>query len=66
MKKAILESKWWFYIPIISIFFLKKMVDWVFEAKTTVEISWRHVIISYTLFLHAIPIIYLINYIFKL
>lgn len=66
MKKALLDSKWWFYIPIISIFFLKKMVDWVFEGKSSIEMSWRHVVITYTIFLHTIPLMYLIMYIFKL
>jgi hypothetical protein len=33
MLKTIKQSKWWFYIPLISIFFINKMIQWNFEDE---------------------------------
>jgi hypothetical protein len=66
MKKAFLDSKWYFYIPLISIFFLKEMVNWIFDGKDSEECNYRNCIISYTTFIHAIPILGIINFIQKL
>ena len=65
MKKAFLDSKWWFYIPIISLFFIPKMSNWVFDGKTTLECQWRDIIITFSLFIHTITCIGILMY-FKL
>ena len=61
MKKAFLESKWWFYIPVVSMFFIPKMSRWVLDAKTTNDMQWRDIIIMYSLFIHVIPILWVIT-----
>lgn len=33
MLKTIKQSKWWFYIPLISIFFINKMIQWTNEDE---------------------------------
>lgn len=66
MKKAFLESKWWFFIPIISLLFIHKITLWVFDGKDNLDMGWRDVVISFSLFLHIIPIMGIIMYIFKL
>jgi hypothetical protein len=61
MKKAFLDSKWWFYIPIVSLFLVKKMAEWVLDSKTPLEFNYRYNLICYSLFIHVIPIIWLFN-----
>lgn len=31
MKKLIKETKWWWYIPVISIFFIEEQAEWVYK-----------------------------------
>jgi uncharacterized membrane protein len=61
MKKAFLDSKWWFYIPIVSLFLIKSIAVWILDSKTAVEFNYRHILMSYSLFIHIIPIIWLFN-----
>lgn len=34
MRKAFQESKWWWYIPIISLFFIQQQSVWALETGT--------------------------------
>lgn len=65
MKKALKESKWWFFIPLISLIFLHKMSIWVFSAENTNDCGYRGIIATYSIFLHLIPILFLITIFIK-
>jgi hypothetical protein len=62
MKKAIKDSKWWFYIPIISMLFMSKITCWIFDGKTTLERQWRSILILYSTIIHAVPIVGIMTY----
>jgi len=65
MKKAILESKWWFYIPIISLLFLNKISKWVLDGETFNDRCYRDILMSCAVFIHVIPIYGIITYFTK-
>jgi len=41
MKKAIMQSKWRWYIPVISIFFVEQMAEWAISAEKAQDIRYR-------------------------
>jgi hypothetical protein len=48
-------SKWYWYIPLISIFFLPEVAIWIVEAEDASERTDRNNIVQYILFpLHMI------------
>ena len=57
MIKAIRQSKWWWYIPIFSLVFIKEMGKWTFEAETNIESNYRSVLVTYTVILIHVPAI---------
>jgi len=61
MRKAFLQSKWWFYIPIISIFFIKYMTEWVFRGEDSVDCTYRNIVIHFIIFIHILPLMFLIS-----
>lgn len=61
MEKVFKDSKWWFYLPLISLCFTKSMVLWVFEPNNNKEMYYRYTLLMYVNFIHVIPIIYLIQ-----
>lgn len=62
MIKAFLDSKWYWYIPIISMYFLSQMSRWGFEPETVEERNYRSIIIDLTIPLHVFGIIFLLFY----
>jgi hypothetical protein len=44
MWKAIKESKWYWYIPIVSFIFFKEMTNWEMSGKTLHECMNRNVV----------------------
>jgi hypothetical protein len=65
MKKALLASKWWFYIPIISLFFIPKMSKWVFSGKTSNDMGWRDIVVAFSMIFHAFFAVGIIMYFIK-
>ena len=62
MIKAISQSKWYWYIPIVSIFFLKQMSSWIFAEKDESLRGWKLIVVDMTIPLHVISIIFLLLY----
>lgn len=65
MKKALKDSKWWFFIPLVSLIFLHTMSKWTFQAENSNDCGWRGIVCTYSIFLHIIPICLILNYFFK-
>lgn len=57
MLKAILNSKWYWYIPIISLIFIKQMGYWSFKADTNLDCGYRSILVTYTMILIHVPAI---------
>lgn len=62
MKKALLASKWWFYIPIASLFFIPEMSKWVLSGETSNDIGWRDIIIGFLMIFQAFFVVVIIIY----
>ena len=62
MKKAFKQSKWWFYLPLISLVFLHKMSEWVFKGETSEDCGWRSIVIDLTIPLHLFATFFLLFY----
>lgn len=60
MIKAIRQSKWWFYIPLISLIFIHKMGKWTFKADTNLDCGYRSILVTYTMILIHVPAILII------
>ena len=58
MKKALLESKYWFYIPIISLLFLPNIAEWAVEKES----NHRSIIMLMSMLIHAISIAEIIEH----
>ena len=63
MKKAFSDSKWWFYIPIVSLFLLKKISEWVLNSETPQEFNYRNILVWYLIYSQVIPIIWLFSFV---
>lgn len=50
MKRAFKESKWYWYIPIISMFWIKQMAEWILNGENEAERSNRYVVIMYSFY----------------
>jgi hypothetical protein len=53
MKKALLQSKWWWYIPIFSLFFIEQQSAWVLEAEDEKHNYFRNILVTLLLAYHA-------------
>lgn len=42
MKKAIKDSKWYWWIPIVYVFYIGEIIDWTFESDDVEERNNRH------------------------
>lgn len=67
MKKAIMQSKWRWYIPVISFFFIEEQAEWVWEAKDQKDIYYRDILIIFLLVINISIVslsfvLYFINY----
>ena len=60
MIKAILASKWYWYIPIFSLIYIHAMSKWVFEADKEIDRGWRMIVVDFSIFPHVIAIIILL------
>ena len=56
MKKAFLESKWWFYVPIISLVKISEITEWVMTGEKELDKMYRHFLILCITILQAIII----------
>ena len=63
MKKAFQESKWWWYIPAISLFFIEEQADWAMKG-TDRESYMKTMLTTLLLVLHVIFLIVSAVYIF--
>jgi hypothetical protein len=70
MKKTIYSSKWYWYIPLVSLFFLHEISIWILEPDDMSLRSNRINLLLFTIFpLHFLGLILIIlnidyNYIF--
>lgn len=53
MKKAFLESKWWFYIPILSYIRVWEISEWVLNGENENDRISRHLLVLVVLMLQA-------------
>jgi hypothetical protein len=44
MKQAILESKWRWWLPLVSLFFIEEQVVWVEDAPTEEQGYYRSIL----------------------
>ena len=70
MKKTIYSSKWYWYIPLISLFFLHEISIWILESEDTSLRSHKINLLLYIIFpLHFLGLVLILlhtqyNYIF--
>lgn len=50
MLKAIKDSKWYWWIPIIWLFCIHKMSKWIFEPDSYVERTYRGLLVELLMF----------------
>lgn len=53
MRKALSQSKWWWYIPMLSLFFIEEQSVWVMEATDDRESYFRDMLVTLLLGYHA-------------
>lgn len=65
MIQAIKDSKWYWYIPIVGLFFISSIVDWIFEPKVVQDMHYRNlVILYYVVLIHSPAAIFILHYLF--
>jgi len=65
MRKAFLDSKWWFYLPVFFVVFLKPFVLWVFDPKEYEQRYYRHLLSWYIVLYQLIPLLFILSLIKK-
>lgn len=66
MKKAIKDSKWYWWIPIVYVFYMFEMSVWVFDdSKSIKERQYRQLLTQLLMFPSIFIIIGIINFILK-
>ena len=60
MWKLLKQTKWYWYLPIISLFFIHKMSIWVFEGEDAIERGWRDIIILFLIIPNSFYVLFLI------
>lgn len=50
MRKAIKDSKWYWYISLLWLYFLPTMSKWTLEEKDGLESGWRLFLIEILMF----------------
>lgn len=66
MRKAIKESRWFWYIPVIWLFCIPEMSKWALSAEQEIDRGWRIILIDFLMFPTIIALLILIILIFKL
>jgi hypothetical protein len=55
------DSKWYWWLPIIWIYYIPTMSRWALSAETKLERQWRMVLTLYLMFPSILIIIYIIS-----
>jgi hypothetical protein len=62
MIRVILDTRWWFYIPIIPLIFIMKVAEWTLDDDG----YGRYIfIVSFFCFYQSLSVIFLILYLIK-
>jgi hypothetical protein len=64
MKKAFLESKWWFYIPILSHIRISEITEWVMNGEKELDRTYRHYLVLLIILLQSFMTLKLLLIIF--
>lgn len=56
MKQTVSQSKWWWFIPIVSIFYIEEQSEWAYNAKTVGEYDCRLVLVTFMLLVHMVSL----------
>ena len=50
MRKAILDSKWYWYLPLIWIYCIPQMSRWTLSGQDELERGWRMILTEFLMF----------------
>jgi hypothetical protein len=64
MKQAILQSKWRWWIPLVSLFFIEEQVEWADDAPTEEQGYYRTILSTLFFAYHiAFAIVLFVKYV---